>query len=88
MAKIIKYIKRPRRIYYKNGKPYITFKNKKYSISGTDPKTILKIINKLSKKYKKKELSEDEKNKKSDGINKFLTVVITSKIYAGQNVDQ
>lgn len=77
------YIKRPRRIYYKSGKPYIIYKSKKYSISGTDPKTILKIINRLSKKYKRKTITKDKEDNKKNSVDKFLTGIITSKIMAG-----
>lgn len=77
------YIKRPRRIYYKSGKPYIIYKSKKYSISGTDPKTILKIINRLSKKYKRKTINKDKEDNKKNSVDKFLTGIITSKIMAG-----
>jgi len=59
-----KKIRRPLRIFTKADVPYIIYKSKKYNIKSTEIKDILKFINKLHKKTKKK--IETDKNKKKD----------------------
>ena len=51
---IKKIIKRPLRIFVKNSKPYIIYKDKKYNIKSTEIKDVIKFINKLNKKTTKK----------------------------------
>jgi hypothetical protein len=51
---IKKIIKRPLRIFVKNRKPYIIYKDKKYNIKSTEIKDVIKFINKLNKKTTKK----------------------------------
>ena len=59
-----KNISRLKRIYYKNDKPYIKFKNKFYSVEGSDVKKIIKLIKRLQKKYNVKKISKDKENEK------------------------
>lgn len=79
----MKNIIRPLRILINkdNQRPYIIYKNKKYYVDNLNKKEILKLINRLSKKFKRKKIKNRKQIKKD--INKNLTGIITSKIYEG-----
>lgn len=76
--------KRPRRVLKDNKRlPYIKYKNKDISLKGYDIKSILKIINKLSKEVKSKRLDKTELKQKRDKINKYLSGQISSVMSGG-----
>ena len=80
---IKKIIKRPLRIFVKNRKPYIIYKDKKYNIKSTEIKDVIKFINKLNKKTTKK-IQTDNKPKKD--IKKYLNETI--KLIGGPTTSQ
>ena len=84
---IKKIIKRPLRIFVKNSKPYIIYKDKKYNIKSTEIKDVIKFINKLNKKTTKK-IQTDNKPKKD--IKKYLneTIKLIGGPISSQNLTQ
>lgn len=79
-----KFKKRPRRVLKDNKRlPFIKYKTKDISLKGYDIKSILKIINKLSKDIKTKRLDKEEIKKKRDKINKYLSGQISSVMSGG-----
>lgn len=80
-----KLIKRPLRLLHtrdKNKYPYIKYKSKNISLKGTNVDEILKILNKLTKKVKRRKLEPTEVKNKKDNIKKYLSGVISSSMSA------
>lgn len=76
--------KRPRRVLKDSKRlPYIKYKNKDISLKGYDIKSIIKIINKLTKEVKTKRLDNKEIKDKKDKINKYLSGQISSVMSGG-----
>jgi len=78
-----KNISRLKRIYYKNKIPYIKFKNKFYSVEGSDVKKIIKLIKRLQKKYNVKKVGKDKEDEKKNKIKNITDGITRTYISAG-----